>query len=532
MSDVEIHYNSGRVPVSGTGPTPYISLSDEVISYGDRWGLANRIVLNGVITGSNFNSLYVAQSGLISLFSTSYKELTVYEGPDGAVGYAGNGGAPNVSYSGVYTFSGCSVDKISFDQAGYNKVVGYSVELLSYPSGLSGFFSGVYGVLDPKDEIRISEGNDGFATISHIVSARGFVTNSIHTAVNNAKNYVASRTGISNILSVPIISGIENTGAFTPVLVSLSENLDNPYAVVSNKYGAPNGLSFCQDPIQFTIEEDLKSRSLKFNASYDNLEFYSSNDKYVFSGCYLDASISHSIDPLSSVDTIQVKGDIKCRGSVTNRYNSSLLYLGQLMTAGSSASYPRMYDFVNDYYSSYYSAGSKFAINSTPTSLIVNANPLLGTISIEATFDNRDRFSSLSASDYSIEYTPYNTIYAYASSCNQPSKHMAVDINIKKREKASINLSVSGPASTEKNLIDAKDTIFTAFVDNFVKGLIVDASSLNTLQIEDSVLSLMNSTTTTPLGTTIGSTINSSKIYSYELKESERALRPVIKSRS
>jgi len=36
MSDVLIKYNNKRVPVSGTGPTPYLSVSDDVISYGNR----------------------------------------------------------------------------------------------------------------------------------------------------------------------------------------------------------------------------------------------------------------------------------------------------------------------------------------------------------------------------------------------------------------------------------------------------------------------------------------------------------------
>lgn len=602
MSDVEIKYNSKRVPASGTGPTPYLSLSNEVVNYGNRWGLANKITLNGVITGLNFNALYTAQTGLVDIFSSSYQTLEVNEGGDGSS-----------VFTGAYSFSGCSVDRISFDQAGYNKIVGYSVELLSYPSGLTGFFSGTYGVLDPKDEIRISEGADGFSTISHSVAARGFVTTSIDAAINNAKNYVAGRTGVARVLSVPMISGIENSGAFTPVLISLSENLDrlglaysveetykfkmftgdteasngyslnnynlvsystnltsgagedfvtasirgeikagitgatgdalisglivqlsglNPFGVISGKYGSPNGFSFCPDPIQFNIEEDQKARSIKFNASYDNLQFYSSsNDKYVFSGCFLDATISHSIDTLSSVDTIQVRGEIKCRGSITNKYNNSLAYLGELLTAGSSASFPRIYDFVNDYYSSYYSAGTKYAINSTATSAVVNANPTMGTVSIDFTFDNRDRFSSLSNSEYTIEYTPYNTIYAHGSSCNQASKHLAVDINIKRRERASMNLSVSAPTSSEKNLVDAKETIFTAFVDNFIKGLIVDATSLEGFQVEDSSLSLMNSTTTTPLGSTIGSTITAGKTYSYELKESERLLRPMVKSK-
>ena len=177
MSDVEIKYNNKRVPVSGFGPTPYLSLSDEVISYGNRWGLVHRIILNGVITGVDYSALYTAQTGLVDIFASSYKTLTVYEGPDGTTGYydGSNGSAGSAGssalYSGAYSFSGCSVERVVFDDAPYNKVVPYTVELVSYPSGLTGYFSGTYGVLNPKDEIRISEGQDGFGTINHSVAA-------------------------------------------------------------------------------------------------------------------------------------------------------------------------------------------------------------------------------------------------------------------------------------------------------------------------------------------------------------------------
>lgn len=201
MSDIEIQYNGKRVPVSGFGPTPYLSLNNEVISYGDRWGIANRITLNGQITGWDFDAVYSGQTGLVDIFSSSFKTLKVYEGPDDSTSFVG--------FNEIYAFSGCSVEGITFNNSNYHKVVEYSVELLSYPSGLTGYFTGAYGVLDPKDEIRISEGNDGFGTIEHTVEARGFYTTSIDTAINNARNYVASRTGISRVISAPELRLVE-----------------------------------------------------------------------------------------------------------------------------------------------------------------------------------------------------------------------------------------------------------------------------------------------------------------------------------
>ena len=604
MSDVIITYNGNRIPASGTGPTPYISLNDDVFTFGDRWGLGTKISLNGLITGCAYGNLYSGQTGLVGLFSNSYKTLQVLESAD-----------DQNSYSPVYSFSGCSVDNISFSEAPYLNVISYTVELTSYPSGLTGYFSGNYGVLDPKDEINISEGDDGFGTISRTVSARGFVTNSIDTAINNAKNYVAGRTGITSILEVSQISGFQNSGSFTPVLVQIAENLDrlsltysveqtyrfkmisgdsdaknnysfnnyylttystsissgagddfvsasiqgeikagitgatgdalvlelisqlsglSPYSIISGKYGAPNSFDFCKDPIDFSVTQDLKARKINFNASYDNLDLYgTTNNKYVYSGCYLDATISHAIDELTKTTIIQVRGDIKARGSTSNRYYNTLEYLGVLMQEGSSASQPRLYDFANDYYTTYIGTSSPiFALNTKPTNIVINSNSILGTISVDVTYDNKDRFSGLTASDYNVSYEPYNTIFSYASSCNDSIKHLAVDMNVQKREKVSINLKIAGSGKSELTLINNAKALIEpdtagSFYNSFPKLLAVGDS----VQEEVSSLNVDNSSSKTPLTSNqYGAEISLNKTYSYELIESEKNTRRIVKS--
>lgn len=604
MSDIKITYNGNRVPADGTGPTPYVSLSDDVSTFGDRWGLSNRITLNGSITGCAYGNLYSGQTGLIGIFADSYKTLEVLESDD-----------DQNAYSTVYSFSGCSVDNISFSEAPYLNVISYSVELTSYPSGLTGYFSGNYGVLDPKDEINISEGDDGFGTINRTISARGFVTNSIDAAVNNAKNYVANRTGITSILQASQISGFQNSGSFTPVLVQVAENLDrlsltysvdqtyrfkmisgdseaknnysfnnyylttystslssgagddfvtatiqgdikagitgstgdalvlelisqlsglSPYSIISGKYGSPNSLDFCKDPVTFSVTQDLKARKINFNASYDNLDLYgATNNKYVYYGCYLDATISHAIDELTKTTIIQVRGDIKARGSTSNRYYNTLEYLGLLMKEGSSATEPRLYDFVNDYYTTYIGTSSPtFALNSKPTNISVNSNSILGTISLDVTYDNKDRFSGLTASDYNISYEPYNTIFSYASSCNDSIKHLAVDMNVQKREKVSISLKIAGSGKSEYTLInDARALVEPETASSFYNSFPKILSVANSIQEEVSSLNVENSSSKTPITTNqYGAEISINKTYSYELIQSEKSTRRVVKS--
>jgi hypothetical protein len=606
MSDALVKYNDKIVPVSGTGPTPFVSQSYEVLIYGNRWGTADKIVLNGQITGADYSALYTAQTGLVDIFSNQFKNLDIYESADDAN-----------SYSKVYSFSGCYLQNLSFGNAGYNKVVDYSIELLSYPSGLTGYFSGTYGIIDPKDEMKISEGEDGFATLTRNISAKAFVTTTIDDAINNAKTFVSARTGISNVITTPQISGFQNSANFTPVLTRMSENLDrlsltysvdqtyrfhmltgdavannnysfnnyyltsystnltsgagedfvaasiqgeikagitgvtgdalisgllnqlsglNPYAVISNKYGAPNNLSFCQDPIDFKVTQDLKARKINFSASYDNLDFYGlSNNKYVYSGCFLDSVITHSIDELTQTATISIRGDIKCRGSASNRLSNASVYLGKIMTDGSSATEPRLYDFVNDYYTGYLATASPvLALGTKPINVKVDTNTTLGTISIEAEFDNKDKFSSLNYSEYTVDYTPYNTIFAYASSCNDAVKHIAVDINVKKREKVDINLVLGASGKSELELISVARTLLEPDTANSFYNLFpLSLSETNSIQEDSSVLSTQNSSAGNALTSNkYGSSISMSKSYSYELKDSEAGTRRIIKSAS
>ncbi len=606
MSDVIIKYNDKLVPVSGCGPTPYLSLDDNVLIYGDKWGLGRSITLNGTITGCNYNDLYSGQTGLVDVFSDSYKTLSVYESVDAAN-----------SYSEVYSFSGCSVDNISFSEASYNRVAGYSVSLTSYPSGLTGYFSGTYGVLDPVDNVRINEGNDGFATLNRQVSARGFVTTTIDDALSNAKNYVQGRTGVADILTINQISGFENSSAFTPVLVQTSESIDrlaltysvsqtyrfpmitgdtesekeysfnnnyittystnltsgagddfvtasiqgeikagitgadgddlisglleqlsglSPYAVVSGKYREPNNLKFCQDPISFSVSQDLKARKVSFNASYDNLEFYNTaNSKYIHDNTFLDATINHIIDETTQITTITVVGEIKSRGSTKNKYTKSLAYLDQLMEDGESNTAPRIFDFANDYYTAYTSTSPVLSLNKKPTNVVVNANSGLGTISIDATFDNRDRFLGLSLTDYTLNYSPFNTVYNYGFSCNDSLQHLAVDINVKKREKVGLQLALTDDVASEYALMEKATIISGAAYTAFFSSL----GEPNTYQEESKSLSVKGGLKDASSGgdpadsktdNKFNSEVSTETLFSYELKDSEKVNRRVLKS--
>ena len=156
---------------------------------------------------------------------------------------------------------------------------------------------------------------------------------------------------------------------------------------------------------------------------------------------------------------------------------------------------------------------------------------------MSVSYDNKDRFLGLSVSDYSIEYTPTNTVFTYGFSCNNSLRHIAVDMNVLKRERAAINLSVSKPSTSENALLINKDTLMASFKDNFIKPLLAlgNRDVLDTMQEESSTVSIANSnfsSTTSSILTTdkLGSIVSANSVFSFALDPVQAAGRSVIKS--
>jgi hypothetical protein len=194
---VKVLYNGIDVFARNGAPTPFVSVSDRMINYGDRWGTAKSISLRGIVTGSACYSrntsayldLINKQNGIISGFSQDFQSLVIYD----TVGNKNN-------FSGNYV----RVEDINFESSPYFNQVPFKVDLTYYPPEL---FTGFYGVTAPVSSIKYSEQPDRSVNVTRTFSAKGFNTSSTsNNALQNAINYVGSLTGNSNIIT-PIFGG-------------------------------------------------------------------------------------------------------------------------------------------------------------------------------------------------------------------------------------------------------------------------------------------------------------------------------------
>lgn len=174
-----ITYDTFEFTGSNGFPTPFISRSQTMLEYGNRWGQGTSFTLNGQINATGFSDLLNKQNILLSGFSRDFKSLNITEDGENVAGFPA---------------SNCKINNISFDANKYVNILDYSIDINTYDETL---FSGTFGVLNPSDQISFQESQDGTISVSHQVSAQGFPANN-KSSIENAKDFVHSQTGWRN----------------------------------------------------------------------------------------------------------------------------------------------------------------------------------------------------------------------------------------------------------------------------------------------------------------------------------------------
>ena len=240
---VIIYYDGVDVFNNVPCPTPFVTRSNTVINFGKKFGQTSSITLEGVITGHNFtgtDGLYQKSSNVLDGFSQNFKNLKIVD-----------------TSSGTQTIFDnlVKVNSIDFQENTFARLVDFSIGLEAYESGL---FPENFGVLDPADNIDVSKTEDGQISINRAVSARGYNTsNSSSNALQNAIDFVNSRTGVAYLNQYSLPHFVQKTGQKNLVLTSQSESInrfEGTYSVEeSYKYQELSG-----------VDSDLYGSSLTY----------------------------------------------------------------------------------------------------------------------------------------------------------------------------------------------------------------------------------------------------------------------------
>lgn len=201
---VKIKYDG--VDVFSDIPSPFLYFDKEYIKYGSDWGSRYKITIEGNILAKpgrlSFDLLEARKDQLIASFLKDCAPLEIYQ--------------DDIK---IFEFDVCFIESIDFQESKYHAILPFSISITCYDSNE---FGANYGILEPSDSWDYKEGEDGIITLTHSISAKGF-SSDVNSAIRNAKNWVSSRTGLSNKIDSLNISNIDSSNY---CLKSFSEEID------------------------------------------------------------------------------------------------------------------------------------------------------------------------------------------------------------------------------------------------------------------------------------------------------------------
>jgi len=429
---MNISYNSINFNSIGL-ENPYLLLDESMVYVNKKWINQRNINLQGMMSG-DFNQITTKQTALVNMFSTDFKTLQV---------------------DSIPSFTYCKVNNINFPESNYQNILNYSISLLSYGDQFNYINS---GVLDPVNEISISENNDGTFVVSHNASARGI--NKSTSALNAAKNFVNSLKGISqyNIGSLEQFNNELNNSSF--VLKNFSESIDRingscsikeDYIFNSNlndinpadgilKYSVEyrSGLrdDFATADVRGTIEYDknvqpdasqvstlanngtFKSKaeavlggsvnaipeSFNINVEKGKLDFNFTYINNVITQPYFDYKLSFKYDKIYSKTVIEISGPVIVKGNLNQRNTQLDAFLAAIPNMETY-----LYNIVNADYPTWCSAvgANTYILRPTANNLSVRRSLPKGTLEISANFDDGiTAWPGFISNSFSINYNP------------------------------------------------------------------------------------------------------------------------------
>ncbi len=482
----QVFYNGVDI-VSGLGVVSAIGKQLTPVNFTERWALKHEIAIVGQLTGicaSGMSGVVDRVNNFVVKFAQDFQTLQIYQ--DNTI---------------LESFPYVKVSNIVFPANRYLKNLPFQVNLEVYPSG---YFSGTFGVLDPKEEISFQEGDNGIVSVTHITSARGLQTSdTVRNSLNNAKSWVQARSGWQGAVLPAFATGLY----FSPCLQTVAESLDrfnNTYEVketYSNdiyqsgagilRYvteynsGIENGISSmalrgtlngCKDaPIsvlrsryagfnafnealnqykKITNLTDLNSIPLSKGVSEEttiqNISFSYLWDNNKLALTYFEYKIAFSFDFETDIITAAIDGVIRSREPIEIRFSRVLALANQIDLY--SIIIPFYYEYVN-LVAPYLNI---FPLNPAYSSKRKTINEFEAVISLGATFDNSNILpAGLRSFDYSVNVSPAIRKYNAEPILNGQGQYVVFDLGYSRRSVCSVDIrGVGDDTATQQSVED------------------------------------------------------------------------------
>jgi hypothetical protein len=477
---VKILYNGNDV-FNSLGPTPFVSISQNFIDFGNKWNQVTNINLEGQLLSGSFTDTSAAYNfgkkieTLVQRFSQNYKKIEILE-------------------NSTKIFEGLAVvDSISIEENSWYGSVPFNINLSIYEENL---FSDYYGIVEPSENFSFTDEEGDLTTLNHSISAKGIVTQN-KNAIQNAKEWVISKTGDANKI-LPIL--VKNDKSKSYILLSTKEIVDrfngtysweaeykknnNPESPanaflnynIDLSSGIEDGLliakidgtleynsidklreeynklslfNICSDAASKIFKTQLSSRpisqSVQESPGSNQLTFSSTFNNDFLSEIINDYSVNITLDSLKCITTVDFKTTISCKyGDIKTRWDKVKQFYKNNFAA---------FNLANNEYKKEISNGT---LRQTPLSESIQFDEFNANIQYSAQYtDKRSSFSqdilNVSAS---VTLTPSVKVHVAKASAFAPREHNIQNLNASNR--SILNISVTATAKLDKNISAAE----------------------------------------------------------------------------
>ena len=487
-------------------PTPLIAVDNEHVYYGEKWAQKDALTLNGQITGCSFEAILSGYNQIKSRFAKCYQPFTVWQ-------------ISGATSGKIYQADVVSLLNFNISPQRWIGALDYSIELECYPSG---YFSGVYGILNPNEEWNLEESDDYRGNITHTISCLGLNTsNGNNNALENAKNWALAKRGTSSFITPAFIGNVNSsnlcllqsaeninrfdgtyslTDTYTTDLtrtgygilrystviesgnslinVSLNgsvegcgQNITGARQVFSSldKYGAAllnyqrsfGGSDLNPIPLSYNIEEDSSETVINFSYQFDNdssPETYFDYTVSAFSGDSVGVSI---------------EGDIISRGgSIKEKLEKSLAFTGA-----------NLFGLSQSFYNSFYPQSTLAPLNNKPLVSGRVIDQVNGTIKLNAEFGNSKIINGLDSINYTISFSPALQKLDFKPRVTAQNGLYSV-VNLNYATRASLNINgeavVSDSTTSDNGLVAVRGFIQSKFSEyGRNMNAVLDKSQIN-----------------------------------------------------
>lgn len=511
-NNVKIFYNNVDV-FQGIAPTPFVSISQDYIDYGNKWNQVTNITLEGQLTGQylggkSYDLLNDAAQTLHQKFGENYKILSIKE-----------------NNTDLYVGNNAVINSINIEESSWYGLLPFTIDISVYNEN---YFQDYYGVVEPEENFAFNEENGDMLNLVHSISAKGIVGNN-QNAIQNAKDWVLSRIGNFNQIS-PIL--IKNAGATQNrqfILYSTQEVVDRfngtysverTYRKSLNLENPDNCLLTYNIDLNYNVDDGLVTANINGNLEGNNLntlkiEYNKLNlydlcnkiSKDIYNELLTNRALSQSIEEINEENKLNFSASFNndTSNEITNNYTIDINEdsLKCIRTASINANISCKYgdiktkmQKVEQFYRTQFLAknlvNQEFAkefntqLNPEPLTESITFDKFNAQINYSAQFTDKkiaytNDILNLSSS---VNYTPSIKIHVPNTSAFTAREHNVQNLNCSNRSK--VEISVTAVAKSDKNISIAESVVASEL--NRIKSNYIQGSSL----LEDKLVTRNN----------------------------------------